>query len=55
MKDRNGAGPHRIGGFSQSVKFEGGPGKYVFFCFVADKGGGPPHVAKGMVSEVTVE
>ena len=29
-------------------------GKYVFVCFIPDRAGGPPHVAKGMVSEVTV-
>ena len=44
------------GGFSQTVDFEGPPGRYAFFCFIADKqGGGPPHVVKGMVSEVVVE
>lgn len=43
------------GGVSQVIEFTGKPGKYAFFCFVADKKGGPPHVAKGMVSEVTVE
>ena len=42
-------------GFSQVVNIEGKPGKYAFFCFIADKKGGPPHVAKGMVSEVVVE
>ena len=31
------------------------PGKYAFFCFISDKQtGGPPHVVKGMVSEVEV-
>lgn len=43
------------GGVSQTVEFTGKPGKYAFFCFIADKKGGPPHVAKGMVSEVVVE
>ena len=43
-------------GYSQTIEFEGEPGKYAFFCFVPDKQtGGPPHVAKGMVSEVVVE
>ncbi len=43
------------GGVSQTVDFTGKPGKYAFFCFIADKKGGPPHVVKGMVSEVVVE
>ena len=43
------------GGVSQVYEFDAKPGKYAFFCFIADKKGGPPHVAKGMVSEVTVE
>jgi hypothetical protein len=43
------------GGVSQLVDVELKPGKYAFFCFIADRKGGPPHVAKGMVSEVTVE
>ena len=31
------------------------PGRYAFFCFISDKAtGGPPHVVKGMVSEVEV-
>ena len=30
-------------------------GNYAFFCFVSDRAGGPPHVAKGMVSDVVVE
>lgn len=43
------------GGTSQLVDVNLEPGKYAFFCFIADKiEGGPPHVAKGMVSEVTV-
>ena len=30
-------------------------GKYAFVCFIADRKGGPPHVAKGMITEATVE
>jgi plastocyanin len=30
------------------------PGKYALLCFVSDRKGGPPHVAQGMVAEVTV-
>ena len=44
------------GGKSQLVDLSLEPGNYAFFCFISDKEeGGPPHVAKGMVSEVTVE
>jgi plastocyanin len=30
------------------------PGKYALLCFVSDRKGGPPHVARGMVAETTV-
>lgn len=30
-------------------------GRYAFLCFISDRAGGPPHVAKGMVREVTIE
>jgi hypothetical protein len=43
------------GGVSQIVDVELESGNYAFFCFISDKQGGPPHVAKGMVSEVAVE
>jgi hypothetical protein len=43
------------GGVSQVVNLDLKPGKYAFFCYIADRKGGPPHVVKGMVSEVTVE
>jgi uncharacterized cupredoxin-like copper-binding protein len=43
------------GGKSQLVTANLEAGKYAFFCFVSDKQtGGPPHVVKGMVSEVEV-
>jgi plastocyanin len=29
-------------------------GKYALLCFVSDRKGGPPHVAQGMVAEITV-
>lgn len=29
-------------------------GTYALLCFVSDRKGGPPHVAKGMITEVTV-
>jgi hypothetical protein len=31
------------------------PGKYALVCFVSDRQGGPPHVAKGMVAETDVK
>jgi hypothetical protein len=31
------------------------PGKYALVCFISDRAGGPPHVAKGMVNEATVD
>jgi hypothetical protein len=43
------------GGVSQIVDANLEPGSYAFFCFISDKTGGPPHVVKGMVSEVSVE
>jgi hypothetical protein len=43
------------GGTSQLVDLELEPGRYAFLCFISDKQGGPPHVVKGMISEVTVE
>ena len=43
------------GGKSQIVTANLESGRYAFFCFVSDKQtGGPPHVVKGMVSEVEV-
>jgi hypothetical protein len=43
------------GGKSELVTANLEPGKYAFFCFISDKQtGGPPHVVKGMVSEVEV-
>ncbi len=29
-------------------------GKYALLCFVSDRKGGPPHVAKGMIAEISV-
>ena len=43
------------GGTSQVVDVDLEAGRYALFCFISDKQGGPPHVALGMVSEVTVE
>jgi hypothetical protein len=43
------------GGEAQAVSFDLEPGRYAFYCFIADREGGPPHVFKGMVDEVEVE
>lgn len=42
------------GGSKQVIDLDLKAGKYVFVCFVPDRAGGPPHVAKGMVSEIAV-
>ena len=31
------------------------PGRYVLYCFITDREGGPPHAFKGMIDEVEVE
>lgn len=43
------------GGTALATKLELKRGRYALLCFVADRKGGPPHVAKGMVSAATVE
>ena len=43
------------GGESQLVTLELKPGRYVFYCFISDRQGGPPHALKGMVDEFEVE
>ena len=42
------------GGTQQLVDANLEAGNYAFVCFIADKTGGPPHIAKGMISEVEV-
>ena len=42
------------GGTSQVLELNLEPGTYAMLCFVPDREGGPPHVARGMISEVTV-
>lgn len=42
------------GGERQVVDVDLKPGRYALLCFVSDRKGGPPHAAKGMVSEATV-
>ena len=41
-------------GQKQNVRLRLRPGKYALLCFVPDRKGGPAHVVKGMVDEVTV-
>jgi hypothetical protein len=43
------------GGESQLVTLDLEPGRYVLYCFISDRQGGPPHALKGMVDEVEVE
>ncbi len=43
------------GGGKQVVNLELKKGNYALVCFIPDRQGGPPHVAKGMISEATVE
>jgi hypothetical protein len=42
------------GGESQLVTLNLEPGKYILYCFISDRQGGPPHALKGMVDEVQV-
>jgi hypothetical protein len=42
------------GGGSQLTDLELRKGRYALVCFVTDRKGGPPHTAKGMISEATV-
>ncbi len=43
------------GGEEQVTELDFEPGKYALVCFIADRAGGPSHVAKGMISELDVE
>jgi hypothetical protein len=43
------------GGESQVITLDLEPGRYVLYCFISDRTGGPPHVVKGMVDEVDVQ
>jgi plastocyanin len=43
------------GGTKQTTELElDKPGRYALLCFVSDRNGGPPHVAQGMLAEITV-
>ncbi len=43
------------GGQKQVTQLELKQGKYALVCFISDRKGGPPHVAKGMITEAVVE
>jgi hypothetical protein len=43
------------GGTSQVTQYNLHKGKYAVLCFISDRKGGPPHVAKGMLDEVDVK
>jgi hypothetical protein len=42
------------GGEAEVSQLDLKPGRYALLCFVSDRQGGPPHVAKGMIGEATV-
>jgi hypothetical protein len=42
------------GGRTQIAQLELRPGRYALLCFISDRRGGPPHVARGMIAEATV-
>ena len=43
------------GGLKQVTELTLEKGNYALLCFITDRKGGPPHTAKGMISEATVE
>lgn len=43
------------GGEEQVTELDFEKGKYALVCFITDRAGGPPHVAKGMISELDVQ
>ncbi|MEA2192025.1 MAG: hypothetical protein QOI73_2146 [Solirubrobacteraceae bacterium] len=43
------------GGIAQNVTLDFAAGSYAVVCFIQDRAGGPPHVAKGMISELVVK
>lgn len=65
FKSEKGKPPFAEKGFQSTAVIEGGegqlvtldlePNRYVLFCFISDRQGGPPHALKGMVDEVEVE
>ena len=52
----NGVGTSVIdGGIAQNISLSLKAGKYAVICFIPDRKGGKPHVAKGMIAELEVE
>ncbi len=52
----NGVGTSVIdGGIAQNIELDFKPGKYAVVCFIQDREGGKPHVAQGMIDELTIE
>ena len=43
------------GGIAQNLALDLTAGSYAVVCFIQDRKGGKPHVAKGMIEELTVE
>lgn len=43
------------GGTKQVTELRLRSGKYALVCFLSDRKGGPPHMAKGMIAEASVE
>ena len=42
-------------GIEQNITLDLDAGRYAVICFISDRDGGEPHVAKGMIEELTVE
>jgi len=42
-------------GIEQNITLELAAARYAVICFISDRKGGKPHVAKGMIEEITVE
>ena len=52
----NGVGTTVIdGGIAQNITLDLKAGSYAVICFLSDRDGGKPHVAQGMIKELTVE
>jgi len=62
--ERAGPPPVDFAGATRTTLLEGGEeqiteldlrrGKYALICFISDRAGGPPHLAKGMIAEAVV-
>jgi hypothetical protein len=42
------------GGAKEVADLELKAGRYAFVCFIPDRAGGPPHIAKGMLQEIEI-